>query len=777
MNTTLVQSRAQADTAYVGLWTDWSHGSISGAVLTLTQRDGGFLIAFVALFVTFTGTCFWAIVAFTSHQLMSREFPQDLIYHQRQALLRNTDGSASGVWRLLCMLWAWRRHKNASVLKRTAVPILLSFCTMAAFAVAGIFSSKVATSKGGQVLVSSPNCGIFSTFNVTTRGDVGAYFSWLQQRMQWSANYALTCYGNYTLAESCRTFVQPNLSNQLTRESACPFPGKDRICRSSFGAIRLDSGFIDSHSQLGINASPGSRFLYRSVKECAPILNEGYTKSYGNASSAIMDFSYGPVRTPIVATDWTFQVAARPPISSNNLIPYSVIDYSLHPLPEDIGYFEPIPELLIPDADISVYLLSSNDIQFMVPVKDPWFSASTPGPKAGFGTQNGVAYLRDDPARTMACVETYQFCNPALPDNSSCTILGGIRQAFQQASGLYADTSKREQVAWSLAAIQYMAAGFHDISDVLGSLLARNMLVQGVQAPLPDNQWELELEYWFKLTLADLQRTIMDQAVAPTDPGLRQLVIPPTIPEQKAVCASQKIRSDSYISFNILGLTIVFSLGGLIIIMSALLPLVTEKLRRRRNQYKNLEWRANGTLQLQRLAHEGIGAGVWQGACNDYPTTGSNDLLAILDISNPKHPVLKASDDTGESTSLETSPTQHVSHHGTLQSPTQLSLHEPQGSTKLQPTQAQAMVVHSSDTTTVYPNATSGDQRLNMTSCSFTGSLMSANESNHDGNALERTLTSTNNSRDSRLKRSGPGNDDMSESEKATSTHSLDITV
>jgi len=63
--------------------------------------------------------------------------------------------------------------------------------------------------------------------------------------------------------------------------------------------------------------------------------------------------------------------------------------------------------------------------------------------------------------------------------------------------------------------------------------------------------------------------------------------------------------------------------------------------RYRIQEYKQLEWNTNGTLQLQRLAHEGLGAGTWSKAADWIPVTRQGDSLAILDSTNPNHPRLR----------------------------------------------------------------------------------------------------------------------------------------
>ena len=46
-------------------------------------------------------------------------------------------------------------------------------------------------------------------------------------------------------------------------------------------------------------------------------------------------------------------------------------------------------------------------------------------------------------------------------------------------------------------------------------------------------------------------------------------------------------------------------------------------------------------MQLQRLAHEELGFGTWSKTANANPATELDARLAILDISDLKHPVLK----------------------------------------------------------------------------------------------------------------------------------------
>lgn len=83
---------------------------------------------------------------------------------------------------------------------------------------------------------------------------------------------------------------------------------------------------------------------------------------------------------------------------------------------------------------------------------------------------------------------------------------------------------------------------------------------------------------------------------------------------------------------------------GLVIIITSfsLEPLIACLYRRdqarklKRGEYRYLEWASNGTLQLQRLAYQGIKSGKWSGYTDDIPMTESDALLGDLTQSYPE---------------------------------------------------------------------------------------------------------------------------------------------
>jgi hypothetical protein len=86
--------------------------------------------------------------------------------------------------------------------------------------------------------------------------------------------------------------------------------------------------------------------------------------------------------------------------------------------------------------------------------------------------------------------------------------------------------------------------------------------------------------------------------------------------------------------------------GSLIILLNYTLPSLVHFIEKRKAGgacYATLEWFATGTLQLQRLAHEGLGYGKWSKCDDEIPISSPNELLAVLDVRNSKHPRLKSS--------------------------------------------------------------------------------------------------------------------------------------
>lgn len=117
---------------------------------------------------------------------------------------------------------------------------------------------------------------------------------------------------------------------------------------------------------------------------------------------------------------------------------------------------------------------------------------------------------------------------------------------------------------------------------------------------------------------------------------------------------NQKILSTDYISLSLFGLYFTYVTGIVVILASYVAePLVALFYSRRKyKEYKYLEWAANSTLQLQRLAYQGLGSEKWSNYTDDVPRTTPGYFLA--DLARAYTP----GDDDDEV--QETKPTVHV---------------------------------------------------------------------------------------------------------------------
>ncbi|KAJ0158279.1 hypothetical protein CTA2_11946 [Colletotrichum tanaceti] len=248
---------------HTGSWTDWSHGPVLGLMLTLRADDGNLVVAFIAFFVAVVCTQIWRIACFTLHYAFSHpDVESDALYHQRQALLRNTTEPTSGLVRLWSLFWSWRKTARRPYAR--VLPVLfLNVVLTTVFALASGYSAKLAL--GNDVLLDGRNCGVqranrYSNSTIKALSVLPAE----AREMRIASNYAQQCYSSSiaTGALGCDTFVRKQIPFSIQANGSCPFTNDD-VCRSKNSNIILQTDWIESHYDLGINAPPSQRFYFR----------------------------------------------------------------------------------------------------------------------------------------------------------------------------------------------------------------------------------------------------------------------------------------------------------------------------------------------------------------------------------------------------------------------------------------------------------------------------------------------------------------------------------
>ncbi|KAL1641683.1 hypothetical protein SLS58_005961 [Diplodia intermedia] len=643
---------------YLGTWTDWSRGPVFGATLTLTRENGTLLIAFIALFVTIVSTSFWRLSCFAFHHFYSSESARDGLHHQRQAILRNSANSTSGIASLFQLLLAWREIAKRPY-RRILPLLLLSSLILTGFAACSGFSSKVSSALGSEVLVSGDMCGLFGPLSDTNISEGMTKLStYMAERYVTAANYALQCYSNKTSSESCQKYTNKRIPFSVQTNASCPF--NNDICLTLDQNILLDTGFLSTHEHFGINGPPDEQLLFRKVDHCAPLNLTGRQGHRTDPDSGISYRTYYLGPRILQQTPFTYQYPEMDYLMLHQNETSSAADYTLSILnaylvngsyDNPYSYFHPIPELAVPDADLMLFALSENGLEFLEPSQDLWFAASRPsGYKIVQSAMSGTSelYLQDDIVSFLGCTSRQQWCNSTVSEGEQCQPLQGRMSSRDSTFPAQHDKQRRIH-NWLSLLIENLMPPMSNLVGTLGvsALTARFRVGSALQGPIPDDQWQLEVQHWFSTCMAALQDAFVAGAAGAPYEELRPFFAPPANPQARNICRNQKVHSAGYMNFSIFGIAVIFGAGGLIIAASyAVEPAVAwlqqRFLRRHLDSYARLEWCTNETMQLQRLANEEIGLGCWDRVDGAVPVARRDDALAVLDLSDPKHPRLRA---------------------------------------------------------------------------------------------------------------------------------------
>lgn len=285
-------------TVYNGFWVNRGLGLVKGATITLDRQRGAILIAFLALFVGLAGSGCWNIVRFLLHRIFSSNHHTDGIYHQRQAILRNSGTAHSAAWELLRVSVAWRGSRAKRNAARLLPVIVLSLVLSAAFTAAGmtqlishntsiltfnlgILSSHVTLASSlDLVLVSDVRCASRVISDTDSRAAFENNIYQFKKATEYLA-YALQCYQTSSTVGRCQTYVHATLPHTTVNNAPCPFD--QALCKTNSSNLVMDTGYLESARHLGINGGPN--FSIRQTRQCAPLVSKGYKKTETDATT------------------------------------------------------------------------------------------------------------------------------------------------------------------------------------------------------------------------------------------------------------------------------------------------------------------------------------------------------------------------------------------------------------------------------------------------------------------------------------------------------------
>jgi len=167
-----------------------------------------------------------------------------------------------------------------------------------------------------------------------------------------------------------------------------------------------------------------------------------------------------------------------------------------------------IPDFARTDVEVSVYFLGLNDVVYLSPVYDVWFSAHG----TYSATIDGIKYIgSDDYVGVMACVEQYVICNLVVSKCSSpASIFSLANQLPVLNRTLGWNTAQEATADRMLGAV--INSGVFNIVGLLGpqALWASNVVMANGSPGLPDDHWQTEVLGWFQTCLARMQLSILD---------------------------------------------------------------------------------------------------------------------------------------------------------------------------------------------------------------------------------------------------------------------------
>lgn len=263
----------------------------------------------------------------------------------------------------------------------------------------------------------------------------------------------------------------------------------------------------------------------------------------------------------------------------------------------------PIPELIRTDADVTLTFLVQSGLSYEAPVRDPWFMATIPQPLDPNSTENITFYRDNSLPHVLGCADQFQLCTRA---HTKCTPLTGSEVLPDAVTALQLNNVQKDISSLLCTVISTQPTHFTVNARGRSALRVSDTMLDedGIQVGLPNNQWMIEIAHWFDISMARLQQQAVTFATGPLNLDKNHELVP----GPRNACGRQKIHNTAgYISFSVLGISIILGIGGLLIFVSLVLGQVIGYFRETFGwkDYKRLQWASDEQLELQRLAYPG----------------------------------------------------------------------------------------------------------------------------------------------------------------------------
>lgn len=282
------------------------------------------------------------------------------------------------------------------------------------------------------------------------------------------------------------------------------------------------------------------------------------------------------------------------------------------------------------DADLSLFILTANHVLYNFSSYDPMYLA-TESYTQQLGSGTYTYWVPTYFVNVLSCIDQHQICDPTRNQSIGCT---APMAWLQLAEAIFEMGLNDAQVAAAERIVANLVMT-NTANSVNGrnaaALLASQTVSELLQTKaLPVDQWRLEVENWFAVSLAKLQRAVIDYAGGPSDRSLTGYAKFPSDPQLARMCYSQlvKLSSSEYVNFNFDAIIGVFASGLFLVLVCFWFEDIFAFILKRRDSTGQLDWTFDGPYQLQRLAYAGRGVEGWVDEEEETPIT--SDPLPIL---------------------------------------------------------------------------------------------------------------------------------------------------
>lgn len=249
---------------------------------------------------------------------------------------------------------------------------------------------------------------------------------------------------------------------------------------------------------------------------------------------------------------------------------------------------------------------------------------------------NGEDYTLYAPAyyvNAMGCIEQHRFCNPTIPNR--CTPYTAYLN-FQSIPGPLTTLNFNPTqlvTAERIASGLEMTLTFNSVNSRRGAALLASQTVSDLLQTknLPVDQWRLEVENWFAISLAKLQEGILEFARGPLDPEIVPYVQFPIDTDTARLCDNQLVQlPSSYVNFDFGAIVIVTILGVFFFAVGMAFEWIAERCIKKWGGERGVEeWLEDGQFQLLKRTYPAENTWEWENEKDDFPVPKANSQPGI----------------------------------------------------------------------------------------------------------------------------------------------------